>query len=64
MNLETLVAQLKRRCAGSNQKVVAAEMGISNNYLSVVLRGKLEPGPKILDALGLEKRVSYVEKKA
>lgn len=47
--------------AGSNRKV-AAELGISAVYFGDVLAGKRAPGPKILEPLGLERRV-VIEKK-
>ncbi len=34
-------------------------MGVSPSYLSDVLAGRREPGPKILAALGLSRRPAY-----
>lgn len=45
--------------AAGNQQAYAAQIGISGQYLSDVLRGRREIGSKILDVLGLEKVVSY-----
>lgn len=39
---------------------LADELGISPAYLSDIMRGKSEPGPSILEALGLEKETVYV----
>ena len=47
--------------AGS-QKDFAQRHGLSEQYLSDVLRSRREPGQKILDALGLERVVRYREK--
>lgn len=44
--------------AGS-QKDFAQQHGISEQYLSDVLRSRREPGQKILDALGVERVVRY-----
>ena len=38
---------------------LAQRIGISAAYMSDVMSGKRNPGPKILQYLGLEKRASY-----
>ena len=59
-------AQVKRllnaavRKAGS-QQLAAAQLGISDAYLSDVRRGLRRPGPKILAALGLSRRDFYTK---
>ena len=55
---------LQRRIAKSTLRAVAGELGISPAYLSDAMRGNREPGPKILDALGLERVVMYRKKKS
>lgn len=40
--------------AGS-QKAVADKLGISPSYLWELLRGTRTPGPRVLEALGLER---------
>jgi hypothetical protein len=57
------VAILKRRCDGRHIAVVASELGVSSQYLSDVLRGARDPGPKILVALGLERVITYRKKR-
>lgn len=54
--LHTLVAK-----AGSQRKL-AAELGVSGSYLSDLLLGNREPGPKILEILGFAKSVQIVRK--
>lgn len=54
---------LERRIAKSTAKQVAEDIGVSASYLSEVIRGSRDPGPKILDALGLEKVVTYRRKR-
>jgi transcriptional regulator with XRE-family HTH domain len=49
------------RAAGS-QQAFAEQHHISAQYLSDVLRGRREAGVKILDALGIEKVITYREK--
>jgi transcriptional regulator with XRE-family HTH domain len=55
---------LQRRCDGRPLNEAAADLGVSSQYLSDVLHGRREPGPKILNALGLERVVTYRKKKA
>lgn len=49
--------------AGS-QRAFAEQHKISLQYVNDVLRGRREPGQRILDALGVEKVVSYREKQS
>ena len=56
--LETIEAAIA--AAGSAQALAAA-WGISAAYLSDVRLGKREPGPKILERLGLTEISQYVE---
>lgn len=46
-----------------SQKAFAAAQGFSDSYISDVLRGRRELGPAILAALGLERVVTYREKR-
>lgn len=46
------------RKAGS-ARAFATASGLSHGYVSDVRAGRREPGPAVLAALGLEKRVSY-----
>ncbi len=49
--------------AAGTQRELAAQLGVSEQYLSDVLRGKREPGPLILEGLGMRQQpASYVEK--
>ena len=41
------------------QKSLAKKLGISQQYLSDVLRGNRYPGKKLLDGLNLEKVILY-----
>lgn len=45
--------------AHGQAKLYAKHIGVSPQYLNDVLRGRREPGKKILRALGLEKVVLY-----
>jgi DNA-binding transcriptional regulator YdaS (Cro superfamily) len=51
------VAILKQ--AAPNQAAWARSHGISPAYVSDVINGRREPGPAILDALGIERVVTY-----
>jgi len=60
MTRDELVELLQRkiRHAGT-QAAVAKELGITAAYLGDVLHGKREPGPTLLDGLGLRRVVTY-----
>jgi len=60
MTTEQLIARLRRECelAGS-QFNWASVHGISVAYLSDVLSGRREPGRKLLDAMAVDRVVSY-----
>lgn len=44
---------------GGGQKALAKNLGVSASYLNDVMRERRDPGYKLLDALGLERVVSY-----
>lgn len=44
------------------QRPLAADIGISQQHLSNVLRGKAEPAGKVLEHLGMERIVIYGRK--
>jgi transcriptional regulator with XRE-family HTH domain len=56
--LKSLVAQ-----EGTQEKA-AKKIGVTSVYLGAILRGRQDPGPSILNYLGLEKtvQVSYRKK--
>jgi hypothetical protein len=55
MTLDQVLAFIKRKIAEFDTQGAAAQAwGVSDSYLSEVLKGKQKPGPKILDALNLE----------
>lgn len=60
MNEQDVIERLQAaiHVAGS-QKAFAQQHSISTQYISDVLHGRREPGQKILDALGVERIVSY-----
>jgi transcriptional regulator with XRE-family HTH domain len=51
----------KRIDEATTQAAVAAELGVSEGYLSDVLRGHKEPARKLLKAMGLRRVVTYAE---
>jgi hypothetical protein len=53
------VIEMVRREALHGQVAFAIKAGVTQQYISDLLRGKREPGPKILDALGLRKVITY-----
>ena len=50
--------KLRARLKGRKQKELAADLGVSEPFLSMVLKGHKAPGPKILKALGLRQVVT------
>lgn len=44
------------------QKAAAEFLGVSQQYLTDLLKGRRDPGKKILDKLGLESSVIYTPK--
>lgn len=42
-----------------SQRTAALTLNISSQYLNDVLRGRRQPGPKILKGLGLQKSEHY-----
>ena len=59
-----VVEALRLACqrAGS-QTNFAKEAGVSVAYVNDVLQGRREPGKSICEALGFERRVTYVQKR-
>jgi hypothetical protein len=57
--MESPLTILRQRVESSSQVAVAKELGITPQYLCDVLAERRAPGKSILDALGLEKLVSY-----
>jgi hypothetical protein len=59
-----LLEVLRREVAGSgSQEIVAKRLRVSPQYLCDVLKGRREPGRKLLDALGY-RRITVYEKLA
>ena len=50
-----ILCELKRMCAKSNQRQVAASLGISPAYLCDVLHGKRELSEGLASRMGFEK---------
>jgi transcriptional regulator with XRE-family HTH domain len=55
---------LEKRRDGRTLADFAKELKVSPGYLRDILHGHREPGPKILEALGLERVVTYRRQKA
>ena len=59
LTLRDVLRLLHQFIGDGTQKAAAERMGVSQQYLSDVLNENREPGALILDALGLERVVSY-----
>lgn len=63
MTLEQVIARIRAACdKAGGQKAWADAVGLSAVYISDVIGKRREPGQSVLNALGLEKVVSYRRK--
>ena len=64
MNLEQVIALLRKRQGKQSLREFAAELGVSAGYLSDIFCGNRAPGATILDLLGIEKQttIEYAKK--
>lgn len=53
---------VRRMVAEHGQSEAARRMGVSVSYICNMMKGRADPGPLVLDALGLEKVVTYRRK--
>lgn len=53
------VRRLVEGAAVPSHRKWAGKHGLSQQYVSMVINGEREPGPSILNAVGLERVVSY-----
>lgn len=58
------IMELRRRLDGKTQAALASELGISVTHLSDILNGRRAVGPLVLEALGLERVVSFRPRKS
>lgn len=63
MTRDTVIKKIEQiiRERGTN-KAAAQFLGVSQQYLSDLLKGRRDPGVKILSKLGLQSRVIYETK--
>ena len=54
MQAKTVVELLRKRCAESSAREVAAELGVHESYISLILNNRRPPSKKIARALGYE----------
>lgn len=65
MKQDDVIDRLRAAIAKAGSQAAFAEMyGLSAAYVNDVINGRREPGPAILEALGVEKVVTYQEKRA
>lgn len=55
---------IRNRLNGKTQTALAAELGITLQYLNDILHNRRAAGPQVLRALGLERVVSYRQRNA
>ncbi len=56
------IKELEKRLAGRSQLDLAMELGMSQSYISAVLGGRKPASQRLLDELGIERRITYVKK--
>jgi transcriptional regulator with XRE-family HTH domain len=49
------ILELQKRLGQQSLRALAIELGVSAPYLSDIMRGNRQPGPKVLAALGIER---------
>ena len=59
MNSEDVWFLVTQKLTDKTQREVANEFGVSTGYLNDYLHFRREPGPKLLEALGLYRVISY-----
>ena len=57
-----LRALLVKRAAASSQTALARELGVQPSVLCDTIKGRRDPGPTLIAALGLSRVVSYIER--
>jgi transcriptional regulator with XRE-family HTH domain len=63
MNRDTVIKKIERIIEERGTQRAAAEfLGVSPQYLTDLLKGRRDPGVKILSKLGLQSRVIYESK--
>lgn len=63
MNRDKLIKRLEKLQGERSRQELAASLEISPAYLSDIFNGNREPGPKLLEKLGLVRIVTYAEAK-
>lgn len=59
MDKKQLMKYLRTEQGEQTQAAFAATLNCSTAYLSDIYAGRREPGPKVLEALGLKRHVTY-----
>jgi len=59
MTLDDVLRMMKRQQGDRSQYALAKELGVSNQFLTDIFKGRRAPGKKLLSALGLTQRTIY-----
>ena len=59
MSTPNIIELVRERIGNRTQSAFAHEIGIGESYLCDVLKGRRDPGPTFLEAMGLRKVVTY-----
>jgi transcriptional regulator with XRE-family HTH domain len=60
---EKLVDLLKKKQGDRSASDLANELGVTPSYLSEIFSGKRNPGPKVLEQLGLTAEIVYQQER-
>lgn len=59
LTLAQVLALLRKRQGDRSVRAFAGELGVSHVYLLHIYSGKREPGPVVLEQLGITREVTY-----
>lgn len=60
LSTEEVVEALRAKCKEyENLRLASAALGLERDYLSSILNGRAAPGIKVLQAIGVRRRIVY-----
>ncbi len=59
LTLPQVIELLKKRQGNRPASELADELGISRSYLSEIFQGRRDPGPTVLEKLGIAREIIY-----
>jgi DNA-binding transcriptional regulator YdaS (Cro superfamily) len=63
MDADRFVEMVKKYVERSgSQQTAASRLGVSPQYLNDVVHGRREPGARLAEAMGMERRIEFVKR--